>query len=941
HLPEAPPAVQAHRNFPHRPAGARPNLVAGAQALLRHFNQACLAGWCSTSCRPTCRPIRHCHSPIPRRRRNANREESLRCLGIAKTALASGDAKKAERLLRKACRLDAVDGCPEAKRLLEQLLSNSGSHGRATVECAGRRWRCRRRRTSSGSGHPERQFTEEQASGVARIRKAKDYYEILGVAKDATDDDLKRSYRKLALKRPAPRKHLRQLETPIASWPTPPSGSATIYYGSEEEQQATRRHSNGRGYYYDDYSRGFEADVSPEEIFNMFFGGGFPTYEMRQRRPGGINGTTAARLAKRPFAPIFLLMLMSVLSGLMHRDPWYSLSANNAYSDVRHTRHSKVPYYVKPNFRSEFTGNLGQLEAEIEDDFFHTLRVKCYRERSYKESMQFRAKYYHDKEAYAIASKLTTPHCDMLNRARSKVPSPRLRPQPISEPDSRWRPAAGCLFEIGLRPGCLRCGAMMALRCWRRCRLSRSFSQLNWMIELARHQVEAERSTTCGLSRAGDAWTAGLSDQAIGTEAKMLELNTASPGRSYRFDIYRFRVGDSQAEIFLGAKKSINYLISILRLGLKARGGGPATAYSVAEMSNINRLALNDANKDLLVELNVLSVVKLMLDSPEAQDVQEGLEILFTLSFSQRAARAHQDGVQGHIERLHGAVSSSRQLNGLAFRLLGGQRSGGEAASRRAVPSGHDQLQSPASKQQVERLHAACAEYAWKCGKKLIPVLMEPKYKATGWLGMLLGTQLYFDLTESKYPFEEKFSQLLPAIQSCLDAAEAQSPPPQQHRLPTPVPPLPPIAASGTVAAAPSAPTTAAATIPAAAVSDNFEAWDTARVARWCSECGLPHQVADMRLTGARAALPAGRHGSVAGVLSAACWSDTSALTACTTWPPCHGPGGEPAVHQQQPLLRGQGGCPRRPRPPSALRRRCLPWAIVQQCGLRDWTAGC
>uniref|UniRef100_A0A1I8GT50 DUF908 domain-containing protein n=1 Tax=Macrostomum lignano TaxID=282301 RepID=A0A1I8GT50_9PLAT len=99
-----------------------------------------------------------------------------------------------------------------------------------------------------------------------------------------------------------------------------------------------------------------------------------------------------------------------------------------------------------------------------------------------------------------------------------------------------------------------------------------------------------------------------------------------------------FAVGDSQAEIFLGAKKSINYLISILRLGLKAPERA-CDGYSVAEMSKcINRLALNDANKDLLVELNVLSVVKLMLDSPEAQDVQEGLEILFTLSFSQRAA---------------------------------------------------------------------------------------------------------------------------------------------------------------------------------------------------------------------------------------------------------------------------------------------------------------
>ncbi len=35
---------------------------------------------------------------------------------------------------------------------------------------------------------------------LASVKKCKDYYEILGVSKDCTEDDLKKSYRKMALK---------------------------------------------------------------------------------------------------------------------------------------------------------------------------------------------------------------------------------------------------------------------------------------------------------------------------------------------------------------------------------------------------------------------------------------------------------------------------------------------------------------------------------------------------------------------------------------------------------------------------------------------------------------------------------------------------------------------------------------------------------------------
>lgn len=42
-------------------------------------------------------------------------------------------------------------------------------------------------------------------------------------------------------------------------------------FGHDRTQAAQPGHGHG------DFHRGFEADISPEDLFNMFFGGGFPS----------------------------------------------------------------------------------------------------------------------------------------------------------------------------------------------------------------------------------------------------------------------------------------------------------------------------------------------------------------------------------------------------------------------------------------------------------------------------------------------------------------------------------------------------------------------------------------------------------------------------------------------------------------------------------------
>lgn len=151
-----------------------------------------------------------------------------------------------------------------------------------------------------------------------RIKKCKDYYEILGISKEATDSDIKKAYKKLALqlhpdknKAPGAAEAFKAIGNAVAVLTDVEKRKQYDMYGSDEERISSSRHSHTQY----SYTRGFEgmswfdcnidlyhfslwtdllivisvfiaADITAEELFNMFFGG-FPQQEFYMRRGGG------------------------------------------------------------------------------------------------------------------------------------------------------------------------------------------------------------------------------------------------------------------------------------------------------------------------------------------------------------------------------------------------------------------------------------------------------------------------------------------------------------------------------------------------------------------------------------------------------------------------------------------------------------------------------
>lgn len=350
-----------------------------------------------------------------------NKDEAIRCLKIGRDALDSGDRVRALKFVAKARRLDPSLSVDDILADIEGKSGGDSTNGSSfdplkDMNKGSLNSGTRRRGASSGTASVA--YSEEQDSIVREIKRKKDYYEILGVERSCSVDDVRKAYRKLSLKvhpdknkAPGAEEAFKMVSKSFMCLNDEESRKRYDVVGSDEivyERRPARRNQGFNGFY--------DGDVDAEEIFrNFFFGGMNPGAATQFRgfgfgngvhvRMGNNNGSAGTSNARAliQLIPVILFVLLSLWPSA---EPVYSLSRSYPYQHLVTTQKG-VDYYVKSrNFDQEYpTGSneREELELRIERDYLSVLSHNCQIERQ-------RLQWGFVKEA---------PHCDALKQFRA------------------------------------------------------------------------------------------------------------------------------------------------------------------------------------------------------------------------------------------------------------------------------------------------------------------------------------------------------------------------------------------------------------------------------------------------------------------------------------------------------------------------------------------
>ncbi|KAK9084242.1 hypothetical protein Scep_030713 [Stephania cephalantha] len=309
----------------------------------------------------------------------SNKDEALRCISIAKSAVASGDKQRALKFIKIALRLNGDIPVDELLASCENLAPPSSVDSRSAAGVIGNS------NSFEGCRNGERAYSDENAKLVNEIKRTRDYYAILGVEKRCSVEEIRRAYKKLSLKvhpdknkAPGSEEAFNKVCKAFKCLSEEESRRNYDQNGILDEFDHNQRCNNVRRRRY--YRMGrtntnvnvfFHDDFDPNEVFRSFFGQSdvFWTSNVRRTRRmddwrRGSDHTHGGLDVNITLLLLLVFFIVLFLATIPFWDPEYSLHPSRACKLPRVTQNYGIEYYVKSSdFDKKFP--LGSSSREI------------------------------------------------------------------------------------------------------------------------------------------------------------------------------------------------------------------------------------------------------------------------------------------------------------------------------------------------------------------------------------------------------------------------------------------------------------------------------------------------------------------------------------------------------------------------------------------------
>mmetsp|Transcript_17095 Transcript_17095/g.35588 ORF Transcript_17095/g.35588 Transcript_17095/m.35588 type:complete len:420 (+) Transcript_17095:56-1315(+) len=383
---------------------------------------------------------------------SSNRDEADRCLVLAREANKSGDWVRARRLAVKSLAMFPSDSARDLVGEIDHRLS--GSHGRPTADAKSRpavkaessdptQPAMSSSASSNSSSSSSRRYTDSQRQVVERVLRSKDLYEVLDLKREEVRDaeTVKKAYKRKALKlhpdknfAPGAEEAFKRLSHAVQVLSDPRRRDTYDRVGEDEPSVTMRRRADVHE---------MTNEMSPEEIFQMFFAGAMHepfsnvrVYSMGPRgfRPTGPtqgHGQRGRHVDLGRLIPVVIVLLGTLASNFGGNNrSVYSLNRIGPYRVEKFTHRSNLAYFIPqgPQFNEQYPeGSFSRrrLEDRIERQIMMQLRDACSIEearlleiRSYSKSWLISSS--ERQRLEELAQSFTMPNCNKLRLVRER-----------------------------------------------------------------------------------------------------------------------------------------------------------------------------------------------------------------------------------------------------------------------------------------------------------------------------------------------------------------------------------------------------------------------------------------------------------------------------------------------------------------------------------------